>query len=267
MYFRCMGEFLVDTHTHFYLSDFDADRDAALARAHAAGVGCMLLPNIDLESLADVVRIYSSDTTLFKPMLGLHPCSVTENWKEIWGELRAQWGLAPWVAVGEIGLDFYWDKTHIAAQEACLLEQVEWANQQKLPVVLHARDSIDRLTDLLAHEQLAAWGAVFHCFTGDYEQAKRILDLGYYLGIGGVLTYKNSGLREVVSRVPLDRIVLETDAPYLAPVPFRGKRNEPSYLRNTAEQLADCLHIGLHELAVATTRNANTLFSMNDHAR
>jgi TatD DNase family protein len=262
-----MSGFLVDTHTHFYLPDFDADRLEAEARALDSDVKYMLLPNIDLGSVEALLRTYFSNSERYRPMLGLHPCSVDANWKENWATIKGSWGKASWVAVGEIGLDFYWDKTYIAEQEACLLEQVEWANQQKLPVVLHARDSIDRLTEILGGEVVANWGAVFHCFTGDYSQAKRILDLGYYLGIGGVLTYKNSGLRDVVSRLPLDRLLLETDAPYLSPVPYRGKRNEPSFLRSTALQLSESMGIGYEELAEQTSRNADTLFSLNLYAR
>ncbi|RME98209.1 MAG: TatD family deoxyribonuclease, partial [Bacteroidetes bacterium] len=225
---------LIDTHAHLYSKKFDHDREEMLQRAIAAGVGQFLLPNIDRESIESMLALEAAHPDRCHAMMGLHPCSVQANYQEELAVVRDWLDKRPFLAVGEIGIDLYWDKTYLEEQKEAFLLQVEWALELDLPIVIHARESLDLLIELVRGVGDKRLRGVFHCFTGSLAQAQAIIELGFYLGIGGVATYKNSGLTETLAQLPLSAIILETDAPYLAPVPKRGKRNESAYVRYVA---------------------------------
>ena len=258
---------LTDTHTHLYLEEFDADRDALIYDAMRMGVQRFFLPNIDTSSIGSLFALTQKYPGNCFAMMGLHPCSVKENYKDelekIYATLLPQTiNLKPQTifAIGEIGLDLYWDKTFAKEQQEALIIQCRWASELKLPVSLHTRNATDETIAILkSNKQLDVKG-VFHCFSGNAEQAKEIIDLGFYLGIGGVVTFKNSGLDKVVEQIDLKHIVLETDAPYLAPAPHRGKRNLPEYLKLVAEKIAAIKNISIEELANVTTENSKKIF-------
>lgn len=248
----------IDTHAHLYDPAFLPDFSDMWGRA--ADISHICIPNVNEETLLGMKQLSESYPHKCFPMLGLHPCEVKEDWKEVWEKLLTRKSDLPWIAVGETGLDFYWDKTYIKEQEACLAAHVDLANDLGLPLVLHARESLERLISLFTHTLRPLHGAVFHCFTGDLAQAEWIIGQGYFLGIGGVLTYKNSSLKSVVQQLPPGQIVLETDAPYLPPVPHRGKRNEPAFMLETAQCLADLWQMPLEKVRIQTTQNALRLF-------
>jgi TatD DNase family protein len=251
--------YFIDTHTHIYLPDFESDKTEVLERAEKDGVNKFLLPAIDTETHELLFTLEKNHPDAIA-MMGLHPCSVKKNYRDElkaaldWLEKRA------FIAVGEIGLDFYWDKTFIKEQYAAFHEQVEWAIHYDIPVSIHSRHATEECIAVVAEHQKGKLRGVFHCFSGDAHQAKRIIDLGFYLGIGGVVTFKNAGLDKVMEQVSLDYVVLETDAPYLAPVPFRGKRNEPSFLKYVADKLSQVKETGTQEVADITTANAKKIF-------
>ncbi len=251
---------LTDTHTHLYLEHFDNDRDEMLKRAFDAGVKYMLLPNIDSKSAPKMIELCNKYPDNLFPMMGLHPTDVKENYEEELEMVSRLLREQKFYAIGETGIDLYWDKTYLVEQKAALRYQIALAKEHGLPVVLHVRDSFDEIFETLeatADERLTG---VFHCFTGTAAQAGRAIRLGFRLGLGGVLTYKNSGLDKVVESIDIKHFVLETDSPFLTPVPFRGKRNESAYLRFIAEKLAIIKGISLNEVAEKTTRNAQALF-------
>lgn len=252
---------LVDTHSHLYLKDFE-DIDDVIARARESGVERIYLPNIDSTVVSDMIELEDRYPGNCFAMMGLHPCSVKENYPE---ELRLvhQWlNKRKFAAVGEIGLDFYWDKTFIKEQYESLERQIKWALEFQLPIVIHSRESLKECIEIVRRFQKGALTGVFHCFTGSEEQAKEIMELGFFLGIGGVVTYKNSGLAQVLEKIGLDHIVLETDSPYLTPVPYRGKRNESSYIKFVVEKIAEIRNITQVEVALITTANAEKLFGV-----
>lgn len=257
---------LVDTHTHLYVDQFVDDSDAVVRRAKHIGIRRMYLPNIDVHSIESMLALEEGNPQSCIAMMGLHPCSVGSDYQEQLRVIRQWLDRRPFAAIGEIGMDLYWDKTHEAEQKKAFLTQVEWALEFDYPIVIHSRETIDQLISLVREVDDANLRGIFHCFTGSVEQAEQIIDLGFYLGIGGVVTFKNSGLDQTVARLPLDRMVLETDSPYLAPVPHRGKRNESSYLLNVAEKIAEVQNINLKEVADQTTRNANILFGQTNPA-
>ncbi len=251
----------IDTHAHLYLDRFEEDRDAVVKRALEAGVEKMYLPNIDLGSLPAVLDLAKAYPDHCFPMLGLHPTDVKSDYREILQEMRELLEEEEYVAIGEIGIDLYWDTTYKYQQERAFFEQISWAKERALPIAVHIREAMDYTLELLEEVQDGDLRGVLHCFTGDYKQAVRALDMGFYLGIGGVLTYKKSGLKEVCARLPLEALVLETDAPFLPPVPHRGKRNESAYIPIIAAALAEAMGRSLEEVAVQTTQNAERLFS------
>lgn len=254
---------LIDTHTHLYSKKFDADLDAMLARAKAAGVELTLMPAIDSTTHDDMLRLEADYPDFCQAMIGLHPVSVKEDYQQELDIVYAHLQSRKWVALGEIGLDFYWDKTHTQQQEDAFLKQCQWAVDFDLPIVIHARDSIDRLIELLSglSEDKRPRGE-FHCWTGTLEQAERALEMDFYLGIGGIVTFKNGGLDKVLPTLPKERILLETDSPYLAPSPNRGKRNESAYVRFVAQKVAEIWQVSLEEVAQITTENARNLFNL-----
>lgn len=251
---------ITDTHAHIYLPEFADTRKEMLERAEKEGVKKILLPAIDSESHAALVELAVQFPGICQPMMGLHPCYVKDNYKDELRIARNYLEKGGFVAVGEIGLDFYWDKTFTEQQYLAFEEQIHWALEFDLPIAIHSRNSTDECIEVVRRNQNEKLRGVFHCFSGTAEQAQQIMDLGFYLGIGGVVTFKNGGLDKVFETIGLDRVVLETDAPYLAPVPFRGKRNEPAYLKYVVEKLAMLKGITKEEVAAITEQNANKLF-------
>ncbi len=258
---------LIDTHTHLYLEQFDADRDDVIKSAIEAGVKYMFLPNIDSGSIKDMLKMEEDYPDHCFPMIGLHPTSVKENYKEELAVMYSWLEKKSFCAIGEIGIDLYWDKTFFEEQKKAFLTQVSWARDRNLPVAIHCRDSIGITIELLEALKDPDLKGVFHCFSGTEEQAKRIIDLGFFLGIGGVLTFKNSGLDKVIKNIPLKTMILETDSPFLAPVPHRGKRNESANVSFVAEKLVEVKDVSYKVVAEITTANAKRLFGMDDSVK
>jgi len=256
--------FLIDTHAHLYAEEFDEDRDEMLQRANAIGVKAMLLPNIDSSSILPMEKLAATQSSCIQ-MMGLHPTYVKENWRDelaiIEAKLFSQ--TETYCAVGEIGMDLYWDKTFVEEQKLVFRQQVKWAKELKLPIAIHVRKAFDELFAILDQEWTPELKGVFHCYTGSVEQVKKILKYEqFYFGIGGVLTYKNAGLQEVLPHIPLNRLVLETDAPYLSPVPHRGKRNESAFVAEVAGKMVDILGVSMDEVKETTSKNAIELFQL-----
>ena len=253
----------IDTHTHIYIDDFNDDREEVVREAIAFGVDTLLLPNIDVTSIGQVKSLTQQFPQNCIPMMGLHPGYVNADWKAALDVIEKELFSGNYIAVGEIGMDLYWDKTFVEEQKQVFAQQVKWAKELRLPIAIHAREAFDPIfyiLDELNDDQLTG---VFHCFTGTREQAEKVMSYGgFYFGIGGVITYKNAGLDRVVAELPLDKLVLETDAPYLPPVPHRGKRNESSYLIHIAEKVAEVKQLTLKEVADTTTQNAKQLFRL-----
>ncbi len=253
---------LIDSHCHIYDEKFDEDRDAVMMRAKENGIEKIYMPNCDSGTIPAMLACEERFPDICIPMMGLHPCYVKENVDQ---ELRIvdEWlQKRSFKAIGEIGLDFYWDKTFVKEQEAALRQQIEWALQYKLPIVLHTRESIDETIDIISDYTDKGLKGVFHCFSGNEKQASIITEeLNFYLGIGGVVTFKNSTLKGAIKNISLNKILLETDAPYLAPTPYRGKRNEPAYIKNIAEFLATELDMPVKDLAEITSGNCKALFN------
>jgi TatD DNase family protein len=251
---------LIDTHTHLYLPEFDADRDEVMRRAKLEGVEKFFLPAIDSRVIGSMLDMEAAYPGQVHAMMGLHPCSVKEDYESEL-EPAEQWlSRRQFCAIGEIGIDLYWDKTTLDLQVKAFKTQIAWAKQLDLPIVIHSRESTELILDILTEEKNEHLRGILHCFTGTVEQAELANSLGFYLGIGGVVTFKNAGMDRVVSELPLDWLVLETDAPYLAPVPFRGKRNESAYLKLVAEKVAALKSIDLQAVADRTTTNAKNIF-------
>lgn len=253
---------LTDTHTHQYLPAIDAQREHFMQRALQAGVSRLFLPNIDLDSIPQVLGLCEAYPTNCFPMIGLHPCSVKEDVEIVLPKIKEAIFANKVVAVGEIGLDLYWDKTFFEQQKWAFKEQIKWAKELNLPISIHCRDAFEPIIEILKEVNDGRLKGVFHCFTGSLIQAKQVIDVGLYLGIGGVVTYKNAGLDKVVADLDLKNIVLETDAPYLTPVPFRGKPNESAYLYHVAQKVADLQHCDITKVAKITTQNAKDIFGV-----
>lgn len=251
---------LIDTHTHIYLPEFTDDLEAMLQRAAAAGVSTLLLPAIDSSTHPAMLQLEKAHPQC-RAMMGLHPCSVNQDFGLELDHIATLLAERTFVAVGEIGLDFYWDKTFVNEQYEAFHRQIALALQHRLPIVIHSRNATDECIEVV--QQHPEVRGVFHCFSGNAAQARTVMDAGMYLGIGGVLTFKNSGLDKVIAEVGLERVVLETDAPYLAPVPYRGKRNEPAYLAHVLERLAQVCGLPPEEVARITTENAKQLFNLS----
>lgn len=253
---------MIDTHLHLYAEEFNADRTALIAAAKSEGVVQLLLPNIDSTSVAGLQQLVQDYPGYCRPMMGLHPCYVKDNVDEELALVERELRTGNYIAVGEIGMDRHWDLTYIAQQEEALRQQLCWAHELELPVALHTRNANEEVLAIIRSLQLPGLRGVFHCFSGTVEQAQAMIDLGFYLGIGGVITYKNGGLDKVMQDVSLDHVVLETDGPYLAPVPHRGKRNLPGYILHVAEKLAQLKGISPVEVGDITTANARKLFRL-----
>lgn len=252
--------FLTDTHTHLYLEEFNNDRKEMIKRALEQDVKAMLLPNIDSSSIDGMLDLCKQFPNNCFPMMGLHPTSVKENYAEELALVENWLSKDKFFAVGEIGIDLYWDKTFQKEQEISFIKQIELAKEYQLPIVIHMRDSFDEVYEIVKTQSSPALTGVFHCFTGTLEQAEKIIELNFLLGIGGVITFKNSGLDKVVENIDMNHLLLETDSPFLTPMPFRGKRNESAYSKLVAQKIANIKNITLEEVAKITTSNANKLF-------
>jgi TatD DNase family protein len=251
---------LTDTHTHLYYETDDAKRAGLMNRCKENSIGRLFLPNVDASSVPLVFSLRASYPDICFPMLGLHPCSVKPGWEDELNTIKEAAHQHKIIAIGEIGIDLYWDKTTLPQQVQAFKTQIAWAKELSLPIVIHCRDAFNEVFEVLQSEQDEKLRGIFHCFTGTLEQANKVIDLGFYLGIGGVVTYKNSGLDKVVAQIGLKHIVLETDSPYLAPVPHRGKPNESSYLVYIAQKVAELHQSNLETVADITTENSRLIF-------
>ena len=250
----------IDTHTHLYEEQFDDDRDAMIQRAFDAGIEKMYMPNCDSSTIDGMLAIEKNWSGHCFPMMGLHPVYVKENYREELAIVKDWLEKKKFFAVGEIGIDKYWDLTYLQQQEEAFALQTDWALQHDLPIVIHSRESTQDCIDIVRQKQNGALKGIFHCFSGTMDEAKQIIELGLLLGIGGVVTFKKSTLPEIIEAIDLQHFVLETDAPYLAPVPHRGKRNESGYIPLIAEKVAMIKNISIEEVAKITTRNAENIF-------
>lgn len=253
---------LTDTHTHLYYETDLAKQAQLMERCLSFNVERLFLPNVDVNSIAmidDLVNRYPENCFA---MAGLHPCDVKEDYQEQLSTIYNSIANRKIFAIGEIGIDLHWDKTTLAIQQDAFKKQILWAKDLGLPIVIHCREAFDEVFEVLDSEKDERLRGIFHCFTGDLAQAKRAIALNFYLGIGGVVTYKKAGLDLVLADIPLENIVLETDSPYLAPVPYRGKQNESSYLIHIAQKVADIYHISVEEVAEVTTENSKKIFGV-----
>jgi len=253
---------LIDTHSHIYSEAFDADIAEAIQRAKDANVGQILLPNIDSESIEPMLKLVNDYPDFCLPMMGLHPTSVKENYKDELAICEKWLKKENFIAIGEIGIDLYWDKTFLKEQQFVFEQQLKWAEDRNLPIVIHARESFSEIFEILESFKTKKLTGVFHSFTGNLEQANKAVEMGFLLGLNGILTFKKSGLDKVIKEIDTKYLILETDSPYLAPTPKRGKRNESAYLAFIAEKLADIHSLDIDEVTEITSRNAQNLFKI-----
>jgi len=253
---------LIDTHCHLYLEEFKADINEVIGRAEAVGIKKFYLPCIDSSEIENMLLLEEKFPGRCIALMGLHPCSVKENYTRELSVVEEWLVKRRFAAIGETGLDLYWDKTFIKQQNEAFRTQIEWSLLYKLPIVIHTRNAMQETIDIVKEYVPRGVRGIFHCFGGSYQHAREILDAGFYLGIGGVLTYKNAGLAEVLAKIDMKYMVLETDSPYLTPVPHRGKRNESSYLRYVVEKLAVVKKVSEEEVAIVTSNNAQKIFDL-----
>lgn len=250
----------IDTHVHIYSPKYNEDRDEVIRRSLENGVSKLYMPNIDVESIDSMLEAELRYPGVCIPMMGLHPCDVKKDFeKELY--VMEDWiGKREFAGIGETGLDLYWDKTFFEQQKEALRIQIRWAKEKKWPIILHCRESMDETIAIIKEEKTEDLKGIFHCFSGSLDQAKEIIELGFYLGIGGVSTYKNGGLDKVLPEIGLEHLVLETDGPYLAPVPHRGKRNSPEYIPIIAERVGDLTARTVDQVSQDTLKNSNQIF-------
>ncbi|MDO6818590.1 TatD family hydrolase [Zobellia sp. 1_MG-2023] len=253
---------LTDTHTHLYSEAFDEDREIAIDRAIAIGVKRFFIPAIDSTYTSAMLALEKSYPKHIFLMMGLHPTHVKENYKEELSHVEEMLEQRNFYAVGEIGIDLFWDKTFLKEQQNAFRAQIQLAKKYKLPIVIHCRDAFDEVFEVLESEKGDELHGIFHCFTGNLEQAQKAISYNMKLGIGGVVTFKNGKIDTFLAEIPLEHIVLETDSPYLAPVPYRGKRNESAYLMNVLEKLADVYNVSTELIADVTTENSKQVFGV-----
>jgi len=254
---------ITDTHTHLYSKEFDADRESLVKSAMTKGVKRFFMPNVDSDSIEGMFEIEKKFPENCFAMMGLHPCSVDADYLNELAIVEEWLSKRKFVAIGEIGIDLYWDKTFFVQQQDAFRKQIQWAQKYNLPYVIHSRNSFDEVIEIVSEFKNENIKAIFHCFSGNVEQAERVIELNNFkLGIGGVVTFKNSGLEKVVEAIDLKHLVLETDAPYLAPVPYRGKRNEPSYILMIAQKIAEIKNISIEEVVSVTTQNSMDVFGV-----
>lgn len=252
----------VDTHAHIYLPEFDNDRPECISRAVNSGIGKIVLPNIDSKTIEPIRDTVNSFPEVCYPLIGLHPTHVKANYTNELDIVFKTFDQTKFYGIGEIGIDLYWDKTFLEEQKTAFEAQINFALEKKLPAVIHARESFDEIIQCLKNINSKSFCGIFHAFTGSVQQAEEVIEMGFSIGIGGVLTFKNSKLSEVVQQVDLNHIVLETDSPYLAPVPHRGRRNESAYIALIAAKVAEIKKIRTEQVAEITTRNAGTIFKI-----
>lgn len=253
---------ITDTHTHLYSEEFDQDRSEMIQRAINAGVSRFFIPAIDsscTQSMYELEQNYPDNVFL---MMGLHPTYVKENYLEELNHVKSELTKRKFYAIGEIGIDLYWDKTHLPQQQDAFRTQIQLAKKYKLPIVIHCRDAFDEIFEILEQEKSSDLFGVFHCFTGTYDQALQSISYNMKLGIGGVVTFKNGKIDQFLNQIDINHIVLETDSPYLSPIPYRGKRNESSYIINVVHKLAEIYHVSSEEIARITTENAKDIFGI-----
>lgn len=250
----------IDTHCHVYVPEFDQDRKHVIARAIERGITKMMLPNIDMESIPGMMALAEEYPDHCYPMMGLHPCSVKEGFEEVLDYMEKEFEGGGFLGVGETGIDLYWDKNFKNEQIVSFERQIDWAKQYQLPVIIHSRESLDLTIEIISKHKDDRLKGIFHCFSGTPWHVEQIKELDFKVGIGGVATFKKAGLAELLPQIPLEMIVLETDSPYLAPAPNRGKRNEPAYIEFVAAKIAEVLHISLEELSGITTHNAQVVY-------
>ena len=253
---------LIDTHTHLYSNQFDEDREEVVQRAIANGVNHFFIPAIDQSYAAAMFALKKDFPKHMHLMMGLHPTSVKANYKDELEFVKQTLDKQEFVAIGEIGMDLYWDKTFIKEQQFAFKQQIQWARERKLPIVIHCRDAFNEVFEVLEEEKGNDLYGIFHCFTGTLEQAKKAISYNMKLGIGGVITFKNGKIDQFLDQIPLEDLVLETDSPYLAPTPYRGKRNESSYINLVAEKLADVHQVNVEKIAEITSKNALAVFGL-----
>lgn len=253
---------LTDTHTHLYYETDEEKQTLLMERCFAMDVKRLFLPNVDVKSIEMIDNLIAKYPANCFAMAGLHPCDVKEDYEDQLSIIHKSIADRKIYAIGEIGIDLYWDKTTLAIQQDAFRKQIAWAKDLGLPIVIHCREAFDEVFEVLESEKDEKLRGIFHCFTGDLSQAKRAIDLNFYLGIGGVVTYKKAGLDLVLADISLEHIVLETDSPYLTPVPYRGKPNESSYLIHVAQKVADVYNVSLAEVAEVTTENSRKVFGV-----
>ena len=254
----------IDTHAHLYSSPIKENIEGIMKNAMDNGIDTIIMPAIDsttLEAMLEVEKTYPENCMA---MMGLHPCSVKENVKEELAIIEAQLQKRKFIAIGEIGLDYYWDKTFTTEQMHAFEIQMQWALDYKLPIAIHTRNAMGETIEAVKPFAKKGLRGIFHCFSGSKESAEQIISMDFHLGLGGVLTYKNAGVAEAIKDIPMEWLVLETDAPYLSPVPYRGKTNEPSYMIQVAMKLAEIKNLPLHEIGAITTNNAEKLFGLGN---
>lgn len=251
----------IDTHAHIFAPEFEEDQEAMILRAEEAGVAQIYMPNIDHTSIDAMLALEQKHPAMCHALMGLHPCYVKEDYQKVLYEVEGWFQKRKFKGIGEAGLDLYWDKTFFAQQQEVLRIQCQWAKQYQIPIVLHTRDAFKETLEIVQEQQDGTLTGIFHCFSGTVEEADQAIETGFLLGIGGVATFKNGGLEPVIQQTDLRHLVLETDSPYLAPAPYRGKRNEPSYLPRIAQRIADIKSLTLEQVATATTANAIQLFA------
>ena len=250
----------VDTHSHIYSEEFSSDRNEVIVNALKSGVNTIILPNIDSSTIKPMLDLADSGPNMFIPLIGLHPTSVKEDFKKEL-EIMEYWlNKRNFLGIGEIGIDLYWDKTFINEQTEAFRIQIGWAKKAGIPIVIHVRDSFPEVFEVIEKEKDESLRGVFHSFTGNLEQADKVIELGFKIGVGGIVTFRNSGMDEVVKQISLQHIVIETDSPWLAPVPYRGKRNESAHVALIADKIASLHEISLEEVGRITTHNAKQLF-------
>ncbi len=252
----------IDTHSHIYDTGFQEDLDAVMVSAKSAGVEKIYMPGIDSTCINGMMDMETKYPGFCIPMMGLHPCYVKENYQEELAIVEGWLAKRKFAAIGEIGLDYYWDKTFAKEQQLVFEQQMQWGLDLGLPINIHTRNAMGETIELVKPFAKKGLKGIFHCFSGSKESAEQIIEMGFLLGLGGVLTYKNAGVAEAVVDIPLEFLVLETDAPYLPPVPYRGKRNEPAFMIEVAKKLAEIKNIPLHEVAEKTSGNAERIFKM-----
>lgn len=252
---------MIDTHVHLYDEKFDDERDIMIQRAIDAGVNLMYMPNCDSSTIEPMLNIESKYPENCIAMMGIHPCYIKENYKDELTIIEKKLNSRSFAAIGEIGLDYYWDKSFVNQQKEAFRTQIEWSIQYNRPIVIHTREATQDTIEIVKEYTSKGVRGVFHCFSGSLETAKLITKLGFFLGIGGVVTYPKAGLQEVIAEVDMKHLVLETDAPYLTPVPHRGKRNESSYLQFIANKIASVKNLDVEEVVAISTENARILFS------